>query len=566
MRTSIWKDAVQGRVRVRRLNIDGDEQSDLKGHGGEQRAVFVYQIESYRYWEQELGRSDFVYGQFGENLTVSGMSDAETCIGDQFRIGTALFEVTQPRVTCYRLGIRMNHPSMPALVVSHKRPGFYMRVLQEGEIAAGDVIEKIANGPEGISVVEMDQLLYSSEHPIEKVDKALRIAALSPGWQESMRALKVAVDEGEGATGNAGLSLVRVRKPAWSGFRLLKITRIKRESGDVKSFDLAAADGSLLPVWLPGQHLIVKLETKSTQAIVTRNYSLCGPSDGATYRIGVKREEHGAGSNHLHDHVSVGDVVPVSAPRGTFILGSNSNSVVLISAGIGVTPMLAMLHHLARNPEIPPRQTWWIHSARDGEHHPFAEQARDLIAAIPAKRSLVAYSRPRPTDRSGVDYDLAGRIDDAVLAKLELPIGADYYLCGPSVFMDSTSTWLRGLGIAGANIHAEAFGPAAVTSGGPAERPVPHLPAGITGSGPVVTFVRSGLAVPWNAQFGSLLELAEACDVPVKWACRSGVCHACETGLVGGDLKYLPDPIDPPAEGIALLCCSTPCSEVQLDA
>src|SRR6201992_4539675 len=121
VRTSIWKDAVQGRVR--RLNIDGDKQSDLKGHGGEQRAVFVYQIESYRDWEQELGRSDFVYGQFGENLTVSGMSDAETCIGDQFRIGTALFAVTQPRVTCYRLGIKMKHPSTPALVGFHQRPG-----------------------------------------------------------------------------------------------------------------------------------------------------------------------------------------------------------------------------------------------------------------------------------------------------------------------------------------------------------------------------------------------------------------------------------------------------------
>src|SRR6201997_950602 len=159
VRTSIWKDAVQGRVRVRRLNIDGDEQSDLKGHGGEQRAVFVYQIESYRYWEQELGRSDFVYGQFGENLTVEGLSDDEVCIGDRYQIGTALFEVTQPRVTCYRVGIRMNEPRMAALLTSSGRPGFYFRVLTEGDVGAGDDIVKVGEADERMTVAEINALL-----------------------------------------------------------------------------------------------------------------------------------------------------------------------------------------------------------------------------------------------------------------------------------------------------------------------------------------------------------------------------------------------------------------------
>src|SRR5215469_616050 len=113
----IWKNPVQGRRMVRRLNIDGDGQGDLAGHGGDQRAVFVYQIESYRYWERELGRTDFVYGQFGENFTVEGLGDDEACIGDRYQIGTAVFEVTQPRVTCFRVGIRMNDPRIPALLV-----------------------------------------------------------------------------------------------------------------------------------------------------------------------------------------------------------------------------------------------------------------------------------------------------------------------------------------------------------------------------------------------------------------------------------------------------------------
>src|ERR1700742_2436087 len=152
--TGIWKDPVQGRCRVRRLNIDGDGQGDLHGHGGERRAVFVYQIDSYRYWESHLNRSDFVYGQFGENFTVEGLADTEVCIGDRFRIGNALFEVTQPRVTCYRLGIRMENPQMAALVVSHRRPGFYFRVIEEGEVDAGDEIVKLSDGPERLTVAE----------------------------------------------------------------------------------------------------------------------------------------------------------------------------------------------------------------------------------------------------------------------------------------------------------------------------------------------------------------------------------------------------------------------------
>ena len=146
--TAIWKDPVHGRCRVGRLNLDGDGQGDLAGHGGEQRAVFVYQIESYRYWQEQLKRTDFVPGQFGENFTIEGLPDEGVCIGDRYRIGSALFEVTQPRVTCYRVGIRMNEPRMPALLTSSGRPGFYCRVLQEGEVGAGDDIVKVgeANG------------------------------------------------------------------------------------------------------------------------------------------------------------------------------------------------------------------------------------------------------------------------------------------------------------------------------------------------------------------------------------------------------------------------------------
>ena len=217
--TGVFKDPVTGPRRVGKLNVDGDGQGDLAGHGGEQRAVFVYQIDSYRYWERELGRDDFVYGQFGENFTVEGLNDDEVCIGDRYRIGTAVFEVTQPRVTCYRVGIRMNDPRIPALLVSHRRPGFYFRVLEEGEVEAGDEIVKLASGPEQMTIVEADALLYLPGHPRQELLRALRIPALSPGWQASFQALL----DGGPDSGNAGLA-VTSPPPAWQGFRQLTVT------------------------------------------------------------------------------------------------------------------------------------------------------------------------------------------------------------------------------------------------------------------------------------------------------------------------------------------------------
>src|SRR5271165_2643390 len=228
--TGIFKDSVTGSRRVRRLHIDGDGQGDLAGHGGEQRAVFVYQIDSYRYWERELGRHDFVYGQFGENFTVEGLGDDEVCIGDRYQIGSAIFEVTQPRVTCYRVGIRMNDPRIPALLVSHHRPGFYFRVLHEGEVQAGDEILKLGTGPEEMTVAEVSALLYLPGHPRQQLLRALRIPALSTGWQGSFRALLDAHAE----RGNAGLGTASP-PAAWPGFRQLAVTAIKQESDSVIS-------------------------------------------------------------------------------------------------------------------------------------------------------------------------------------------------------------------------------------------------------------------------------------------------------------------------------------------
>src|ERR1700756_2897715 len=215
--TAVWKTPVQGRRMTRRLNIDGDGQGDLAGHGGEHRAVFVYQTDSYRYWQNQLGRNDFTYGQFGENFTIDGLADTEVCIGDHYRIGDALFEVTQPRVTCYRVGIRMNEPRMAALLVSHGGPGFYFRVLEEGEVGAGDEIVKVKAGPERVTVAEINALLYLPGHPASGLERALRIPALSAGWRTSLEALLDREREGSGTTGNPGARPRVARLPLLAG-------------------------------------------------------------------------------------------------------------------------------------------------------------------------------------------------------------------------------------------------------------------------------------------------------------------------------------------------------------
>src|SRR5262244_3569931 len=291
--TAIWKEPVQGRRMVRRLNIDGDGQGDLGGHGSEQRAVFVYQIESYRYWEDRLGRSDFTYGQFGENFTVEGMSDDEVCIGDRYSIGQALFEVTQPRVTCYRVGIRMNEPQMAALVVSHGRPGFYFRVLEEGKVGAGDEIVKVKEGPERVTVTEINALLYLPGHPASGLERVLRIAALSAGWRTSLEALLDRERRGSGTTGNPGLGPPMGPPPAWQGFRRLRVSRKLRESSNVTSLVVEPADGEPLTAGLAGQFIVLRLRPRPEESALLRSYSLSGAPSEDRYCISVKREPHG---------------------------------------------------------------------------------------------------------------------------------------------------------------------------------------------------------------------------------------------------------------------------------
>jgi ferredoxin-NADP reductase/MOSC domain-containing protein YiiM len=548
---------------VRKLDIDGDAQADLAGHGGEHRAVFVYQMDSYHYWESFLGRSDFTFGQFGENFTVEGFPDNEVCIGDRYRIGGAEFEVTQPRVTCYRVGIRMNEPRMPALLVEHHRPGFYFRVLQEGEVGAGDDIAKIADGPEKITVADIDALLYLPGHTSEQLQRALQIPALSKGWQSSFQAMLQQDSSSKTVAGNPGLANEE-QAPAWPGFRQMRVAQIRKESDRVTSFVLAPIDGQPLALCQAGQFVVLRLLVDSGEPPVLRSYSLSDLPAADHFRISVKNELKGIGSSFLCNRAQEGDVLDVSAPRGSFTLRPSQSPVVLVSAGVGATPVMSMLHSLAA--ERSQREIWWIYGARNSVDHPFAEESRSLLKQLSRGRGYIVYSRPAAIDRVGADFDAPGHIDTALLERIGVSQGSDFYLCGPTSFLQNMRDGLRNWGVLAENVHTEIFGSLeAITPGMAQVVHTPHLPQGPPGSGPPVSFARSGITAAWDHKFASLLELAEACDVPVRWSCRIGVCHTCMTGLIDGSIIYNPEPLERPAPGNVLVCCSQPNAGVTLD-
>ncbi|MGD1255677.1 MOSC domain-containing protein [Mycobacterium seoulense] len=543
--TGIWKAPVEGPVTVRRLNVDGDGQGDLGGHGGEQRAVMVYQTESYDFWKKYLGRDDLVPGHFGENFTITGLPDDDVCIGDRYRIGEAEFEVTQPRVTCFRVGMRLNEPRMPNLLVSQRRPGFYFRVITEGRVRAGDDIVRTRRGRHELSVADVDALLYLPNRDVDRLRKIVDVPALSPGWQQSFRGM---LESHQGSTPR-----LPGAPPAWDGFRPLRVSAIRRESPQVMSIRLEADDHVALPAPLPGQYLTVRVPGAGTPAPL-RSYSLSGDPAAGYYRISVKRESRGLVSRWLHDHVEPGSVVEAAAPRGEFCLTDGGGPVLLISAGIGITPVLAMLHALSAAGSA--RDIWWLHTARDRETQTFATEVATLIGSLPSARQSVFYTQTQ------------GRPDGAAIAALGIPTDATAYLCGPTQFMTDMRDALAAGGLDPDRIHSELFGALppinpGIVDGAP--RKPPHPPVGVQGLGPPITFARSGLTVNWSSRYGSILDLAEACDVPTRFSCRSGVCHVCVTGIVAGSTTYVQQPLEPPEQGTVLICSAAPETELALD-
>ncbi|HIM26122.1 MAG TPA: 2Fe-2S iron-sulfur cluster binding domain-containing protein [Rhodospirillales bacterium] len=367
----------------------------------------------------------------------------------------------------------------------------------------------------------------------------------------------------------------------WQGMRTFVVDGKDKESETVTSFFLVPEDGQLLATFKPGQFLSFQLDIPGHDKPVLRTYTISScPSaahleEGAHYRLSIKREPSpkdnpevppGLSSNFFHDHVEVGSTLQVGAPTGDFYLHEDRiGPVVLLSGGVGLTPMISMLDHLVGQHRR--RPTWFIHGVQDGNEHAFGQHLRELAQAPDPVTAHVVYAEPRPDDVEGRDYDATGFITMSMLKNLLPGPSCDFYLCGPPPFMKALFNGLLNWGVNEARIHYEFFGPATVLKDGgdePAQKAPKESPAA---NGMTVTFRKSDVTIPWDPAQETILDLAEANGLSPAFSCRSGICQTCILTLIEGEIEYVDDGIIPPQEeGKVLICSSAPKTNVVIDA
>ena len=560
--TGIFKEPVRGRVMVRRLNVDGDDQADRRVHGvGFEMAIYVYPVEHYAFWERELGRDGFPYGQFGENFTVEGLSEDTVRVGDVYRIGGTLLQVTQPRIPCYKLAMRMNEgPDFPARFQETGRMGFYCRVLEEGEVGAGDSIERVERDEHSVTIADFIRVYLYESHEPSSLKRVLASKDLGEAWRVYLEKM---LKKAEPVIGRRG----------WEGFRAFSVDRCVPESETITSFYLKPQDGEPLPSYMPGQFLTFRLTMPEHPAPITRTYSLSdSPNHPDYYRISIKRlsapEDQpglppGLSSTYFHDHVQPDTRLCVKAPRGQFYLEPGEDTpVVMLSGGVGLTPMISMLNAIVESGSK--RPVWFMHGTRDGSDHAMGAHIRSMAADNDNVHVHVSYSEPRPVDLEGREYDSRGWVSVELLKKLLPPAAYDFYLCGPIPFMKSLYAGLRQWGVAKTRINYEFFGPVAKLREG--EEPAGEPAAVSDGSAEVeVSFAKTGLTAKWDSSFETILDFAEAQGLRPDFSCRTGICHTCMSKLIAGEVEYVTEPLDVPDPGCVLICSSRPKTNVVID-
>jgi ferredoxin-NADP reductase/MOSC domain-containing protein YiiM len=556
--TGIFKSPVPGRIRLRTLNLDGDRQADLSVHGGPDKAIYAYPAEHYAYWHRELPDMVLPWGIFGENLTTEGLNEGALKIGDRFLIGSTEVMVTQPRLPCFKLGLRFGRDDIVKRFLASGRTGFYFKVVAEGEIASEDPINVSQRALDSVPVSEVTRLYARDKDDMDGLRRTVAVAALPDDWRDYF---------------NAQINQMSARSPrhaaptpAWAGFRPFTLREKVREGDDVSSFHFVPEDRRSLPPYLPGQYLTVRVSIPGLQRPVVRSYSLSDASGNDYYRLTIKRiasrseaaqAAPGLVSTYFHDRIAVGDCIEAKAPAGSFTIDvtQHNRPVVMIGGGIGVTPLISMLNSIVAAGS--PRETWLLYGVRSDRDY-IMRTHLEAVARIHQNIHLhIFYSRPsQEMGGPGVE---SGRIDLGAMRRLIPSNACDFYVCGPPSMMASVTRDLEAWGVPADRVHTEAFGPATVKQSvrGPATQP---------DCGTEVIFDRSGVTTVWSRCESPLLELAEENSVAIDFGCRAGSCGTCVTRLLSGTVRYLHEPNAPLENGEILPCIAVPAGPLTLDA
>jgi MOSC domain-containing protein YiiM/ferredoxin-NADP reductase len=531
-------------VRAKRLGLEGDSQADLSVHGGVDKAIYAYPSANYAPWRDEFPEHSSIWGlgSLGENLALAGLDESEVHIGDIFRLGSVILQVTQPRKPCFKLALRYNNDQrIASRMVLEGRTGWYFRVLQEGRLSEGQSLMLLERRHADWSIRRVNKAAYDSSVPEDELRAIAALPELSTAWRDQTLALA---------------SVLSARRLT-SKFRRFVIAGASFESASIRSLVLTPADGEEVAIHRPGQHVQIRLPLPASKELVLRRYSVSSNPSGKSLRISVKAQTGGLISPLLHQ-LEIGHEIEISGPQGRFVLDREAGRpVAFISAGVGITPMIPMLNAAVaqdgRFPFVP--RILFIHSARDGAEHAFADQIRTSLSKHPNANCRIFYSQPTPMDRMQGRFDIPRRMTMADISPL-ITSEYDIYLCGPAAFMEMMSEGLNARGIAASQIKAETF-----DFGGHRQRAsMDARLKSLRGLKPAVNvnFARSGVTAVWTSASGTLLDLAEASGVTVASDCRMGLCGACSSKILAGEVAHLSSDRGVPDSSEALLCCAVP--------
>jgi MOSC domain-containing protein YiiM/ferredoxin-NADP reductase len=528
---------------VNKLGLQEDSQADLAVHGGVDKAVYAYPSSNYALWRDEFPEHSAIWGMgsLGENLAIAGLDESEVHIGDIFRLGTVILQVTQPRKPCFKLALRYNNDQrIASRMVREGRTGWYFRVLEEGCLSERQPLTLLERRHADWSIRRVNEAAYAKSASEDELRVIAALPELSAAWRDQTLAA----------------ASVIAAKRSTSKFRPFVLAEAKFESASIRSLVFTPADGEEVAIHRPGQHVQIRLQLPSSKENVLRHYTVSSNPSGKSLRISVKAESGGVLSPLLHA-MEIGREIEVSGPQGRFVLEREAGRpIAFISAGVGITPMIPMLHAAVaqdgRFPFVP--KILFIHAARDGREHAFSDQVRTSLSKHPNVISKIFYSQPTDADRAQGHFDVAGRMTVADIAHL-ITAECDIYICGPAAFMEMIVEGLKARGIPPSQIKTETFD----FGGSRKKASIEAQLEGLDSKAVVnVKFAKSGVTAIWKRENGTLLDVAEAAGVTAPSDCRSGLCGTCVTRILEGEVAHLAlDGVEPDAAE-ALLCCAVP--------